>query len=103
MGVTLPIEIYEAFEKTLGKEDAKAVVKGLEATISDNAEYKWKTTKEELLNDLEKRFATKADLQLVETRLESKMRLHFFIILFVIILTNPRALDLIAKLLGLAK
>jgi hypothetical protein len=29
MPVTLPIEIYEAFEKAIGKEEAKAVIKSL--------------------------------------------------------------------------
>jgi hypothetical protein len=50
MPVTLPIEVYEAFEKGFGKEDAKKVVKSLEATISEATEYKWKTTKDELLD-----------------------------------------------------
>jgi hypothetical protein len=41
MPVTLPIEIYEAFEKAIGKEEAKAVIKSLEMAISEATEYKW--------------------------------------------------------------
>ena len=58
--------------------------------------------------------ATKADLQLVETRLEAKidkvktelsaqMKIYFLILLFVNILTNPKSLELIARILGIIK
>ena len=39
MPVTLSFEIYEAFEKALGKEEARKVVKSLEAAISEATEY----------------------------------------------------------------
>ncbi|MBF0345770.1 MAG: hypothetical protein HQL06_16265 [Nitrospirae bacterium] len=106
MAVTLPLEVYESFEKNLGREDAKRVVKTIETTISDVTEYKWKTSKEELLSEIRKEFAeikneyaTKADLSL----LEAKIRLYFLVLIFVIILTNSKALDLLYKLLGLVK
>ncbi|MBF0317582.1 MAG: hypothetical protein HQL04_05345 [Nitrospirae bacterium] len=105
MAVTLPIEVYEALEKTMEHEDAKRVVKAFETTISDLTEYKWKTSKDELLSEMEKRFATKsdlalikaelkADLSLLQTKLESKMLLYFLILIFVIILTNSKALEM---------
>ncbi|KJR40311.1 hypothetical protein MCHI_003786 [Candidatus Magnetoovum chiemensis] len=73
MEVTLPIEIYEAFEDGLGKDNAKIVVKSLEAAMSNITDYKWKTTKDELLNDIRKEFTTKGDLQIVKTELEGKI------------------------------
>jgi len=63
MPVTLPIEIYEVFEKGFGKEDAKKVVKSLEAVIGDEVINKWHQTKEELKNELLKEVATKAELE----------------------------------------
>ncbi|KJU84965.1 hypothetical protein MBAV_002840 [Candidatus Magnetobacterium bavaricum] len=117
--------MYEALEKTIGRDDAKRVVKGsatpgsmaFETTISEVTEYKWKTSKDELLSEMERRFATKADLALQEARinaridkvesridkLEYKMLLYFLVLIFTIILTNSRALDLLYKLLGLVK
>jgi hypothetical protein len=99
MQAILPIEVYEALERGLGKDDAKIVAKSLETTISNNIENKWKTSKDELLSEMKKEFATKADLQLLEARLNVK----FVIIIFAIILSNPEALELIAKILGLVK
>ncbi|MFN3481239.1 MAG: hypothetical protein ACK415_12760 [Thermodesulfovibrionales bacterium] len=49
MPVTLPLEVYEALEKGLGKEDAKRVIHGLETTISGATEYKWAATKDEII------------------------------------------------------
>jgi hypothetical protein len=54
MPVTLPIEIYEAFEKAIGKEEAKAVIKSLEMAISEATEYKWAVTKDEIVTEFRK-------------------------------------------------
>ncbi len=59
MPVTLPIDIYEVFEDTFGKEGAHKVVKSFEATISDAIDYKWKVTKDELLDAIRKEFVTR--------------------------------------------
>ncbi len=59
MPVTLPLEVFEALEKGLGKEEARTVVKSIEAAISEATEYKWATTKEELLDAIRKEFVTK--------------------------------------------
>ena len=54
--------------------------------------------------------ATKADLLQVKTELEGKinllsaqMKLYFIVLLSVIFITNPKALELIAKILGIVK
>jgi hypothetical protein len=59
MPVTLPIEIYETLERTVGKEGAKAVIKSIENTISEFTEYKLRTSKDELLDIMRKEFVTK--------------------------------------------
>ena len=59
MPVTLPIEIYETLERTVGKEGAKAVIKSIENTISEFTEYKLRTSKDELLDVMRKEFVTK--------------------------------------------
>ncbi len=92
----------------MGPDDAKMVVKAFETTISDITEYKWRTSKDELLSEMERRFATKADLALQEAKinaridkLEFKMLLYFLVLIFALILTNSKSLDLLYKLLGL--
>jgi len=59
MPVTLPIEVYEVLERVVGKENAKVVIKSIESTISENTEYKWKVSKDELLDVMRKEFVTK--------------------------------------------
>ena len=49
----------EEFEKGLGKEGAKKVVKGLESVISEATEYKWKATKDEILDAMKKESVTR--------------------------------------------
>jgi len=73
MPVTLPIEVYEVFEKGFGKEDAKKVVKSLEAVIGDEVVNKWHQTKEELKTELLKEVATKAELENVRLEILGKM------------------------------
>jgi len=73
MPVTLPIDVYEVFEKGFGKEDARKVVKSLEAVIGDEVVNKWHQTKEELKTELLKEVATKADLENVRLELLGRM------------------------------
>jgi len=73
MPVTLPLEVYEALERGLGKEDARIVVKSLEAVIGDEVVNKWHQTKEELKTELLKEVATKAELENVRHELLGKI------------------------------
>ncbi|MBF0537952.1 MAG: hypothetical protein HQL03_06830 [Nitrospirae bacterium] len=57
MPLTLPIEVYEAFEEGLGYEESKRVVKAFETAISDITDYKWHTNKEEILSEVRKEFS----------------------------------------------
>jgi len=49
MPVTLPIEVFEIFEKNFGREDAKILLKSLEKVTADEINNKWYETKEELI------------------------------------------------------
>ncbi len=112
MSVTIPFEVYEEFERGLGKEGARKVVKALESVISDATEYKWKSTKDEILDAMRKEFVTR---ELFEERmnnlrveLEGRMerlntKLNFIIILMIIALTlmNPVAAEIIKNFLKL--
>ncbi len=71
--MTLPIEFYEIFEKGFGKEDARTVVKTLEAVIGNEVVNKWHQTKEELKNELLKEVPTKAELENVRLELLGRM------------------------------
>jgi hypothetical protein len=68
MPVTLPLDVYEALERGLGKDDAKTIVKSLETVISDATDYKWKVTKDELLDAIRKEFVTR---ELFEERINA--------------------------------
>src|SRR4030066_2392218 len=123
MPVTIPLEVYEEFEKGLGKEGAKKVIKGLESVISEATEYKWKVTKDELLDAIRKEFVTRelfeermgllgekintlrAELEgKIEKeilRLDRKFTIMFIILFFTIIFFNQNALEFLARVLGL--
>ena len=59
MSGALSVDVYEVLEMGFGKEGAKKVIKALEATISDAIDYKWATTKEEILNAMRREFVTR--------------------------------------------
>jgi len=59
MSGALSVDVYEVLEMGFGKEGAKKVIKALEATISDAIDYRWATTKEEILNAMRREFVTR--------------------------------------------
>ena len=106
MSTAIPVEVFEILEDKLGREQAHAIVKEMEAAAQTIATQK----KAELREDLVKELASKADILLMDAKhdgkidkLRSEVRLYFAVTLAVIVITNPRALDLIAKILGVAK
>jgi hypothetical protein len=124
MSTTLPIEILYLLEEKIGKEEARKVSSAIVLSL-DVIEKKANDTalqkKLELKDELTKELATKADLLQVKTELraeiqqvktelnakidnlEIKMKLYFVILLCAIFLSNPSAINLITKILGLAK
>jgi hypothetical protein len=117
MTTTLPIEILYLLEEKIGKEEAKKVSSAIIASldvIESKANDIALQKKLELKDELTKELATKADLNLVEVRLNAKIdlvktelnakiTLYFVILLCAIFLSNPSAINLISKILGLAK
>jgi hypothetical protein len=75
------------------------IVKAIEATAQDVALQK----KVEIRDELSKELASKSDLTAVKVEIEGKMRLYFVVTIAVIIITNPKALEVIGKILGVVK
>jgi hypothetical protein len=93
--ITIPRILIEKF----GDE----VVEALVDVINKNESSADLATKADLAN---LKTELKTDIARLEGRIigiEWKQKLYFLILLFVIIITNPRALDLIAKLPGIVK
>lgn len=116
MPVTLPIDVYEVFEGAFGKEGAHKVIKSLESAISDATDYKWKVTKDELLDAIRKEFVTREFFEerfnnlrtemnerfnVMDEKLKSlNFKLNIFIAIALIALTlaNPTFVKLIEKI-----
>jgi predicted DNA-binding protein len=118
MPVRLPLEVYETLEKAVGKEDATAIVRSIETAISEATDYKWATTKEELLDAMRKEFVTKNEfiekmnvleekmtgkIDFARLSLDKKFTIMFLILLFTIIILNINSIEFIAKLFGILK
>ncbi|GAB4424694.1 MAG: hypothetical protein OHK0032_19100 [Thermodesulfovibrionales bacterium] len=127
MAQTISIELYQLLEEKLGKEEAKKVASAIEIgleVIEKKADAVALQKKLEIKDELTKELATKADIarlegeiqtvrqeiQTVKADLEGKIatlrmefRVYFVILLAVIILVSPKAIDLIGKFLGVIK
>ena len=74
-GVTL--ELYELFEKKLGKEEAKKAIKLVEEAleaVEQKAKEQKTIVKAELKDELRKELATKEDIAILEQKLETAYR-----------------------------
>ena len=74
-GVTL--ELYELFEKKLGKEEAKKAIKLVEEAlevIEQKAKEQKTIVKAELKDELRKELATKEDIAILEQKMETVYR-----------------------------
>lgn len=88
------IELYDMLKGKLGEKESKLLIEVIE-DITEKAKTE---------------AATKADLEVEITKVNAKIdklgmefRVYFLILLFVIILTNHGALELIGKIFGIAK
>ena len=106
MPSALPVEIYEILEDKLGREQAHELVKDMEYAAGDIARQK----KAEIRDDLTKELASKADLMVVKSELQGEIKalrwefkLYFAITIALILITNPQAVDLIARIIGIVK
>lgn len=124
MPYTLPIEIYKLLEEDLPREKAFQVAKAIETsvrTVEPRAEAIAREKKLEVRDELSKELASKADLAAVraeiaalEARFEAKIdarfnqldrkfTIYFVVLAALIILLNRDALELIFRVIGLAK
>jgi hypothetical protein len=74
---TVSLELYELFEKKLGKEEAKKAIKlvkeALEA-VEQKAKEQKTIVKAELKDELRKELATKEDITILEQKMETIYR-----------------------------
>jgi hypothetical protein len=103
MPTTIPIKIYEILEDRLGRDEAKEIVREIEASVEAIAREKKIEVKDELGKELVTRAYFEERIAHFETKIESKLRLYFLILLFSMFILNSKAIDLIAKLLGVVK
>ncbi|MEO5358185.1 MAG: hypothetical protein H7844_12940 [Nitrospirae bacterium YQR-1] len=118
------IDTLKIYERLKDAELSEKAAKEIAEVIKETTDFS-SGMKTEIKEELSKDLATEGNLQLVETRLsgeitkvetrlsgemkvlksdlEWKMKLYFLVLAFLIILSNPRALDLISKLLGIVK
>ena len=117
------LELYELFERKLGKEEAKKAIelvgKTIE-TIREEAKAQKPVLKAELRDELRKELATKEDIAVLkediavlEQKIESLdqkiefvrrgMRILFYVLLAFMFLLNRETIEFAFKVLGLLK
>ena len=122
--MNLAIEIFEAIESDVGHDSALKVAKSVDAVVvrleekaREHSFARKAEIKDELKKELRDELATKADIADVRTEM-SEMRaelkgdianlklrttVQFLVTIFVIVLFNPQALQLLGRMLGLLK
>jgi hypothetical protein len=122
--MSLQLEVYDLLEQRLGRDDAMAVAKSIEASLTHIEERSRKMAverkieaKEELRIELRSELATKEDLRAVRedlaklegslredlVKLDKKFSMYFLTIIFTVIFLNKNALEFLARILGLIK
>jgi hypothetical protein len=120
--MNLPIEIYDVLERKLGRDDAMAVAKSIQDSLSHIEErsreivvQRKMEAKEELKTELRDELATKADIaELIGksdsyatradlAKMDKKFTVLWLITIFTVIFLNQNALEFLARLLGLIK
>ncbi len=120
--MNIPLEVFDLLERRLGREDALAVAKSIEASLThieersrEIAVQRKLEVKEELKRELRDELATKEDIANVRTelkedianvraelvRLDKKFTVYFLITIFTVIFLNQNALEFLAKLMRL--
>jgi len=123
-GVNIPLEVYDLLERRLGRDDAMAVAKSIEASLThieersrEIAAQRRLEAKEELRVELRNELATKEDLAKLEgllreeiakmdarfERMDKKFTVLFMVTIFTVIFLNQNALEFLARILGLVK
>ena len=135
MAYVIDYELLEKLEEKVGKEEAKKIAQTIELIYNEldkKSESLSQQKKLELKDELTRELATKADLELLKTELESKIEIShkeleakidkevlklqndiqkldkkftimFIVLAFLIVFINKDAIELIIKLLPFAK
>ena len=113
-GVSL--ELYELFEKKLGKEEAKKAIKLVEEAlevIEQKAKEQKTIVKAELKDELRKELATKEDIAILEQKMETVyrelnqkidgelkvLRLLIYVVIVIMVILNKGTIEYIVNLL----
>ena len=124
MSYALPLSIFASLETKLGKEDALKVSHAIEESVrvveqraEEIAIVKTAEVKLSVEKDLSTKLMSKEDGAKLETKVEArfaqvdikfaqaeaKSTKQFYLTIAAIVILNPHAIDLLSKLLGLAK
>ncbi|MBF0320692.1 MAG: hypothetical protein HQL01_12910 [Nitrospirae bacterium] len=96
--MTKTMELYILLKDKLGEQETKALIEAFdEVTEQAKKEVATKADIAALKSEL------KSDILLVETRLEAKIKLYFMLLALLFLMTNPKAIELLSKLLGMVK
>jgi hypothetical protein len=98
MPTTLPIEIYDILERKVGRDDAREIGKVIEFSF-DAIERKAEA--ETKLGAAIDKFKTGIVSKL--DKLDARFRIYFLILMFTIIILNPKSIELLSKLPGIFK
>lgn len=120
--MNIPFEVFDLLEKRLGRDDALAVAKSIETSLSqiearskEIAAQRKLEVKDELKRELRDELATKEDIANVRAelkedianmraelaRLDKKFTVYFLVTIFTVIFLNQNALEFLARLLRL--
>jgi len=123
-GVNIPLEVYDLLERRLGRDDAMAVAKSIEASLThieersrEIAAQRKLEAKEELRVELRNELAAKEDMLAVKEdlaklegamnarfeRMDKKFTVLFMVTIFTVIFLNQNALEFLARIIGLIK
>jgi hypothetical protein len=106
------IELYDMLRVKLGEAETKVLIETIEEA-GKNAKVEYKDD----LKAIRAEMSTKADAARLEGEIKTskaelegqlrsirlEMKLYFLILLFVILFTNPKTMDLITRLFGIVK
>ncbi|TAF72962.1 MAG: hypothetical protein EAZ53_14330 [Bacteroidetes bacterium] len=106
MAQSIPIEAYKTLEKEFGRAVADKVTSLLDfsfAQADNRIEQIAIQKKLEIREELSKELASKADLAVLKSELDKKITVWSVVIVAVVVITNIKSLEFIAKIAGLIK
>ena len=71
MAYGIPLEVYQMFEKVLGKEDAQKAVEILQKSINESLESSEEKLKISISEELKKELASKYDIELLRQEMKT--------------------------------